>query len=126
MYGVIGDENYRDPETMSTLDHIMYEEQWEIDLEVQKHRGTFQGWYRGFYKDYDWEHKETCFNRKSVEEIYWIKRITENFEFHNFGKLFGLFFNLYFMFDHECAIDSSLNDLANFCFDHACDGETLL
>ena len=30
------------------------------------------------------------------------------------------------MMDHECQIDSALNDLANFCFDHPCDGETLL
>jgi hypothetical protein len=41
-------------------------------------------------------------------------------------KLQGLFFNLYFMFDHECEIDSNLNDLANFCFDHDCRGEALL
>lgn len=126
IYGIPGEDNYREEGSLSGEDVLILEEMWEIDLEVQKKRGSIQGWHRGFYKDYDWEMKDTCFNRESVEQIYWIKRITTNFEFSKFGELQGLLFNLYFMFDHECEIDKSLNDLANFCFDHDCSGETLL
>ena len=58
--------------------------------------------------------------------MYYIKEIGSEFALNRFGELQGLFFNLYFMFDHECEIDDNLNDLANFCFDHDCSGETLL
>ena len=58
-----------------------------LDLEVQKKRGLIQGWWRGFYKQYDWEHKEGCFDRVAVEQIYWIHQIASNFEFSKFGTL---------------------------------------
>ena len=54
-YGNPGDENYVDPATISEEDLQVLEEQWELDLWVQKKRGWIQGWFRGFYKDYDWE-----------------------------------------------------------------------
>ena len=104
----------------------MREEMWAIDLGVQKNRGLFQGWHRGFYKDYDWEMKKTCFSRTTVIQMYWVQKILSNFDFSEWIKLQGLTFNLYFMFDHECEIDTNLNDLANFCFDHDCRGEKLL
>jgi hypothetical protein len=126
IYGLPGDENYREEGTLDGTEIARLELMWEIDLEVQKKKGFFQGWHRGFYKDYDWEIGTKCFNRDSVAQMYYIKEIGSEFALNRFGELQGLFFNLYFMFDHECEIDDNLNDLANFCFDHDCSGETLL
>jgi hypothetical protein len=38
-YGTPGDEDYVDPATLSEEDLQILEEEWEIDLEVQKNRG---------------------------------------------------------------------------------------
>lgn len=124
IYGEPGDIDYKADLTGEEI--VMREEMWAIDLGVQKWRGIFQGWHRGFYKDYDWEMGDKCFSRTSVIQLYWIQHIFSTFAFNEIIKLQGLFFNLYFMFDHDCEIDSNMNDLANFCFDHDCRGEKLL
>merc|ERR1719163_2446534 len=102
------------------------EAQWEIDLWVQKKKGWLEGWFRGFYKDYDYELEPKCFDRESVAMLYHLKRITSNLSIREWNRFQGLAFQLYFMFDHECTIDKALHDLSNFCFDHDCSGETLL
>ena len=55
-----------------TADQIQNEEiMWEIDLDVQKARGFMQGWFRGFYKDFDWEIQPACFSKESVKYVYY-------------------------------------------------------
>ena len=55
-----------------TPDQIQNEEiMWEIDLDVQKARGFMQGWFRGFYKDFDWEIQPACFSKESVKYVYY-------------------------------------------------------
>lgn len=103
IYGKEGDPDYN-PE-LSGEEIRIREEMWGIDLQVQKNRGTFQGWHRGFYKDYDWDIGEHCFGRTSVVQIYWIQHILDNFSWSELVNLHGLIFNLYFMFDHQCEID---------------------
>lgn len=124
IYGQPGDSDY-DPD-LSGEEIMKREEMWGLDLDMQKNRGMFQGWHRGFYKDYDWEMGDDCFSRTSVAQVYHIRKIFESFAFDKIIELQGLIFNLYFMFDHQCEIDSNLNDLANFCFYHDCRGEALL
>jgi len=111
---------------MSEEELLMYNEMYEIDHEVQKKRGLIQGWYRGYYKDYDWEMEDKCFNKDSVKMIWHVKDLTSKFDIKEFTRFQGLLFQLYFMFDHECTIDVMLHDLSNFCFDHDCSGEMLL
>ena len=104
----------------------MLEEMWEIDHSIQKKRGFVQGWYRGYYKDYDWEMPAKCFDKDSVKKMYHVKDLTKKFDYKEFMRFQGLLFQLYFMFDHDCTIDVMLHDLSNFCFDHDCSGEQLL
>jgi hypothetical protein len=124
IYGQPGDPDYK--AELSGEEIVMREEMWVLDLGVQKSRGIFQGWHRGFYKDYDWEMGKDCFSRTSVIQMYWLQKIITTFQFNEWVKLQGLFFNLYFMFDHACDIDTNMNDIANFCFHYDCRGEALL
>ena len=126
IYGVPGEEGYKEPDSMSEEEYNMLDGMWEIDHTAQKYRGLVQGWYRGYYKDYDWELQEKCFDKDSVMMMWHVKDLTSRFDINEIMNFQGLLFQLYFMFDHECTIDKMLHDLANFCFDHDCSGEKLL
>jgi hypothetical protein len=85
IYGQPGDPDYK--AELSGEEIVMREEMWALDLGVQKSRGIFQGWHRGFYKDYDWEMGKDCFSRTSVIQMYWLQKIITTFQFNEFVKL---------------------------------------
>ena len=99
---------------------------WEIDLPVQKWRGAVQGWTRGFYKNYDYEVATKCFGKDTVRYIYYIQKEMDNFNFVNIVDIFGLFYEIYYMFDYDCQIEQLLWDLSVHCFTHNCEPEQLL
>ena len=56
--------------------------------------------------------------------MFFIEDIFKNdFEFLDIFKVFQLMYNIYFTWDFNCDIEDHLYDLANFCFDHNCEGE---
>jgi len=84
IYGKPSDPDYKAELTSEEI--MQREEMWVLDGTVQKWRGIFQGWHRGFYKDYDWEMDERCFGRTSVVQMYWIQKIFTGFEFNEIIK----------------------------------------
>ena len=124
IFGVPGTPEYNDHKTPDEI--MQLEVMWEIDHDIQKFRGALQGWYRGFYKDYDWEIPQKCFGRTAVTQIYWLKHFGQDMSLDNFGKSLGLLYNLYYTFDYDCTLEDWLYDLSQFCFDHNCSPEKLL
>lgn len=96
---------------------------WTYDKYIQMIRGFMQGWHQGFYKNSRFEINIDCFSKTSVEQIYWVWFLINNFDLDGATKLVGLFFNLYFMVDHSCYIEQNLYDLATFCFNNNCEPE---
>ena len=44
----------------------------------------------------------------------------------NIIDTFGLYYNLYYIWDFECEIEKHIYDVSLFCFDHDCGWERLL
>lgn len=97
IYGKPGDEGYGEPMTADDLMEL--EQMWVLDGEAQKWRGFVQGFHRGLYKEYEWELQETCLNRETVKQMYYIKLISSSFDFSRMIDLVGLFWNVYYNVD---------------------------
>ena len=80
----------------------------------------------GFYKHYDYKVKEKCFGKDSVRYFYYIDQEFRNFSFDRIVDIWGLLYEIYYMFDYECAVEQVLWDLSNHCFYHNCEPEKLL
>ena len=58
--------------------------------------------------------------------VFDISMAYASLDFWNILATFGLFYNLYYIWDFECELEKHLYDLSIFCFDHDCSGEKLL
>jgi len=102
------------------------ERMWKMDMDLQKARGTIQGYARGFYKDYNYELPELCMGRDFLRYLYYIQLLGINIDGPAFVDIMGLVYGIYYSLDVHRQLEQWMYDLSIFCFSHSCDPEQLL
>ena len=124
IYGAPGDEDYDVPRTAD--DVMRLEAMWEIDHQVQSYRGGMQGFRRGFYRDGMYRVPETCLDKTTTLQMYYLGKYWSHFQMKELTVVLGLVWNIWYNVDYECPIEELLYDLSCYCFDHDCSFQALI
>ena len=64
-----------------------------------------------------------CFGKDAVRYFYYIDKEFAAFDFQNIVDIWGLLYEVYYMFDYDCQVEQVLWDLSNHCFYNNCEPE---